>query len=64
MTKALNVSEDIYLMVFNKWVELRNEGENIGIGKVAENYIKFGAELMSKKGTKSHITLIDKDEVR
>lgn len=44
MTKSLNVSEDVYLLVFNKWVELKSKGENISLGKVAEKFIKTGMD--------------------
>lgn len=70
MTKALNVSDDVYLTIFNKWVELKKEGENVRLGKIAEDYIKIGAEIINKKldpkeeMIKEHIKLVSKDDVR
>lgn len=59
MTKALNVSEDVYLLVFNKWVELKSKGENIGIGKVAELFIKAGFDSLYK----NKIKLVQEEDI-
>lgn len=43
---TFNVSEEIHLLVINKWTELKNKGRKVKISEVAEEAIKKGINLI------------------
>ncbi len=48
MTKTINVSDDIYQLIWQRWVELKNKGNNIKLGRVAEIIIDKGLGIISE----------------
>jgi len=45
---TFNVSDEIHLLVINKWTELKNKGKKMKISDVAECAIKNGIDKVGE----------------
>lgn len=49
MTKTIAVSDEIHQLIWKKWIELRNKGKNIKLGKVAEAAVILGIDSVKEE---------------